>query len=208
MRPAIASERPHLTSGDLARLLHVDLKTIHNWVNQGHIFGRRTKGRHLRFDRTELVRFMRRFGYAIPPPLGKQVPQVLVHAPSKGGKAVAVSLRNVKHETRTGLFDVVLELTRGCYEVIVLDIDSTHRALRELVEALRSRADTRGLALVGTSRSVTRRRRFVVAWGGDAAVAPAGPGLMAAIRWLTGAKNVVCDDVLLAPPQTGAEGAY
>jgi excisionase family DNA binding protein len=199
VRAGVARERPHLTSGDLARLLHVDLKTIHNWVNQGHILGQRTKGRHLRFDRTELVRFMRRFGYPIPAPLAKARPHVLIEAQEGAKKTLLASLRRVTHETRAGIFDVVLELTSGSYEIVVLDIDRTQRApIQQLVAALRRRADTRGLALVGMSRSSSRRRHFV-ADGGDAAVASSGPGLLAAIRWLTGTKDMtVANGVMLS----------
>ena len=59
-----------LTAGDLSRILHVDLKTVHNWVAAGHLFGRRTAGRHLRFARASVVRFARQYGYPIPTGLG------------------------------------------------------------------------------------------------------------------------------------------
>lgn len=42
-------------ASDMARMCNVDLKTIHNWVEKGHVQAGRTPGRHLRF-RPEVVR--------------------------------------------------------------------------------------------------------------------------------------------------------
>ena len=55
-----------LTSGDLARSLAVDLKTVHRWVQRGVLRGHRTKGGHLRFRRVEVVRFLRQRRLPIP----------------------------------------------------------------------------------------------------------------------------------------------
>ena len=182
------AESPGFTSGDLARMLHVDLKTIHNWVNQGHIFGRRTKGRHLRFARTEVVRFMRRYGYAIPAEVGDLPPRVLVgrrHKLSGPGK-------NIDQTTTSGLFEVLLAAAAGHHEVVVLDLDGHQTAvIDELLAALRAWPFTRGIALVGISRQTVRRRRFVEQ-GGDVALGPQQTAsLLPAIRWLVGgAANV------------------
>ena len=55
-----------LTSGDIARSLKVDLKTVHRWVRRGRMRGHRTKGGHLRFRRIEVVRFLRERRLRIP----------------------------------------------------------------------------------------------------------------------------------------------
>jgi hypothetical protein len=122
---------------------------------------------------------------------------VLIHATEAATRSLRTSLRRVTHRTKAGLFDVVLELTNGSYEIVVLDIDRTERApVNQLITALRRRADTRGLALVGMSRSEARRRRFVTD-GGDAAVSPAGSSVLAAIRWLTGVNGATSSDGVL-----------
>ncbi|HVU02319.1 MAG TPA: helix-turn-helix domain-containing protein [Polyangiaceae bacterium] len=171
-----------LTAGDLARLLEVDLKTIHNWVNQGHVFARRTEGRHLRFQRVEVVRFLRRFGYPVPGELGKTPPRVLVH--NEGARK---KIPGVEQHDGAGLFATVLEVASGFYEVLVLSLDAHEVAVvRELVLALRARPATRGVSVVGLSRKPARRSAFVD-HGGDVALAPGKSGSVAqAARWLTG----------------------
>ena len=58
-----------LTASQLARLCAVDLKTIHNWADKGAIRHYRTPGRHLRFRQVDVLEFLRRFGYPVPPEL-------------------------------------------------------------------------------------------------------------------------------------------
>lgn len=58
--------REHYTASEVAKLCEVDLKTIHNWADAGHIEGWRTPGRHLRFLRVNVVAFMKRNNYPIP----------------------------------------------------------------------------------------------------------------------------------------------
>jgi len=54
------------TAPEVAEILNVDLKTIHNWVNRGSIKAFRTPGRHLRIRRGDVLRFMKEFGYPVP----------------------------------------------------------------------------------------------------------------------------------------------
>lgn len=182
-RPQVAAPKARdLTAGDLARLLHVDLKTIHNWVNQGHVFARRTEGRHLRFQRVEVVRFLRRFGYPVPSLLGEAAPRVLVHR-----SRLKLRIPGVEQSETEGLFGTVLEAAAGDYEIVVFALDSHDAALtRELVQALRARPETRALSVVGMSRMPARRTDFV-RHGGDLALGPGNAGDVArAARFLTG----------------------
>jgi excisionase family DNA binding protein len=181
-----------LTAGDLARLLRVDLKTIHNWVNQGHVWARRTEGRHLRFQRVEVVRFLRQFRHPVPADLGSGPPRVLVHV-----ERSAIRIPNVEQTSGRGLIATVLEVALGAYEVVVFSLDSHDaRVTRELLGALRARPETRSLSLVGVSKHPARRADFVDA-GGDLALAPGKTQDMAlAVRFLIGASA--------APPRGAA----
>jgi len=172
-----------LTAGDLARLLRVDLKTIHNWVNQGHVWARRTEGRHLRFQRVEVVRFLRRFGHPVPADLGNGPPRVLVHA-----ERSVIRIPAVDQASSKGLIATVLEVALGSYEVVVFSLDShDSNVTRELLRALRTRPETRSLSLVGVSKHPARRTGFVDA-GGDLAIAPGKTrDMTAAVRFLIGA---------------------
>jgi excisionase family DNA binding protein len=55
-----------LTAPEVAKIVAVDLKTIHNWVNRGSLKAFRTPGRHLRIRRGDVLGFLREFGYPIP----------------------------------------------------------------------------------------------------------------------------------------------
>src|SRR5438309_3459332 len=65
------------TASQLARLCHVDLKTIHNWADKGEIRHFRTPGRHLRFRRLDVLDFLRKYGYPIPDVLRMGKPKVV-----------------------------------------------------------------------------------------------------------------------------------
>jgi excisionase family DNA binding protein len=45
-----AAPRPWLTSGQVARRLHVAPETVARWANQGRLEHRRTPGGHRRYD--------------------------------------------------------------------------------------------------------------------------------------------------------------
>jgi excisionase family DNA binding protein len=53
------------TAQDVARFCEVDLKTIHHWAQAGKIAHHRTDGRHLRFRRNDVVRFLRAHDYPL-----------------------------------------------------------------------------------------------------------------------------------------------
>lgn len=189
-----------LTAGDLARLLAVDLKTIHNWVKQGQIVAHRTLGRHLRFQRVQVVRFLRRTGRPVPREIGRAPARVLVHtAPGKPRRisdGATVTLA-------PGLFPAALEAGSGDYEVMVLELDRDKPTLtRELVGALRERPKTRPLAIIGLSQSARRRHEFL-ACGGDIALSSAATGLVGAIRWLTGGASELPRGVTMTAPSSG-----
>jgi excisionase family DNA binding protein len=60
-------------ASELADLCKVDLKTIHNWVDKGHLAAFRTPGRHLRFKAADVLAFMTKFGYPVPAALTADV---------------------------------------------------------------------------------------------------------------------------------------
>src|SRR5262245_39282550 len=170
-------------------MLHVDLKTIHNWVAAGHLRGRRTEGRHLRFGRPEIVRFMRQFGYPVPPPLTHQRPRVLVIVDGRD-RTPARRDWDVAH----GPFTASLQLGAGAHEVAVAHLGAfSSSSIASWVAAVRSHDVTECVGLVGVGDSPQRRRAFLAA-GGDAALPPnRAAALTSVIGWLTGA--------IAAPPR-------
>lgn len=71
--------RPGLTytAQDVARFCEVDLKTVHHWAERGRVPHHRTEGRHLRFRRNDLVRFLRAHGYPMPDAVTSVRPRVI-----------------------------------------------------------------------------------------------------------------------------------
>ncbi len=67
-----------LTASRVAEFCQVDLKTIHNWAERGRIPHFRTPGRHLRFRREDVLDFLRKYGYPIPPEIAGRRPRVLL----------------------------------------------------------------------------------------------------------------------------------
>ena len=187
------------TSGDMARLLHVDLKTIHNWVGYGYITGTRTSGRHLLFERTEVVRFMRGFGYPTPPSVSKAAPRVVYHL-AQGAKKPTKSLgRGLDLLVCEGPEASLLAFGGGEREVFVLDadkLDSKH-ALKVLA-SIREWETTKTMGFVALSRKPATRKAFIDA-GADAALAPSEADLRATILWLTGVEKAPSSKVALPP---------
>jgi hypothetical protein len=60
-----------LTATAFAQICQVDLKTIHAWVEKGPIPCIQSPGRHRRFAVVEVVAFLRRWGFPVPPTLLK-----------------------------------------------------------------------------------------------------------------------------------------
>ena len=60
----------------LANFCEVDLKTVHHWADRGKVPHFRTDGRHLRFRRNDVVRFLRAHGYPLPDALVRARPTV------------------------------------------------------------------------------------------------------------------------------------
>jgi len=55
-----------LTVSDASKLCGVSLKTITNWIEQGHIKAHKTVGGHRRILREDLYRFMKEHGIPLP----------------------------------------------------------------------------------------------------------------------------------------------
>ncbi len=64
------------TAQALADFCEVDLKTVHHWADRGKVPHFRTDGRHLRFRRNDVVRFLRAHGYPLPDALVRARPTV------------------------------------------------------------------------------------------------------------------------------------
>jgi excisionase family DNA binding protein len=66
----------------VADFCEVDLKTVHHWADRGKVPHFRTDGRHLRFRRNDVVRFLRTHGYPLPDQLVRARPTVALALPN------------------------------------------------------------------------------------------------------------------------------
>jgi hypothetical protein len=162
-------------------MLHVDLKTIHNWVDAGHLTGRRTEGRHLRFARPVVTQFMRRFGYPIPPSLSRFPASVLYVSK----KAPRLGSRAWQHVST--LNAAALRLGGDTFEIAVIELDGFGvDAVKEWVSAVRGFHLSLDVALVGVSDKPLRRKGFLT-MGGDVAAGGAALGVVDKVAtWLVG----------------------
>lgn len=58
----------YLRATDLAACCDVDLKTVHNWCNEGEVKHFRSPGRHIRLDPADVIKFLEGYGYKVPAP--------------------------------------------------------------------------------------------------------------------------------------------
>jgi len=165
---------------------HVDLKTIHNWVTQGHIQGSRTKGRHLRFERNRVVRFMREYGYPLPSYLGTPALRVLVESSLRGAWLTALR-KAARVVDAPGLFACSLVLSAEPCEVAIVGLDQGLSHVLDFCQAVTNWGPTSGVALVGVGSRPRARQAFLAA-GGNATLAPArSSDVKVLVQYLVGA---------------------
>jgi hypothetical protein len=166
--PNVLCHQSVLTAGDLARALHVDLKTVHNWVRRGVLFGSRTGGRHLRFQRLDVIRALRSANRPIPRELCVQSPQVTLVGFGSQADVVPSGV------AAQSLLDAALQLVVQEHDVLCVNLDAFElSSLCELVAAVRRHPHTRGRGVLGVSVSPGRSEAFLQA-GGDLVVSSAG----------------------------------
>jgi excisionase family DNA binding protein len=138
-----------ISATELAAYCAVDLKTIHNWTNGGKIPGWRTKGRHLRFRRLDVVDFLRSYEFALPEALRSARPRVTVI--DADGQALSATRKALTRRFDVdGFEDVVaglVGLTAADPEVLVLG-DVSPLAIEGLIARLGALASTRSARIV------------------------------------------------------------
>jgi excisionase family DNA binding protein len=167
-----------LTAGQIARILGIDLKTVHNWAERGKLRGPRTKGRHLRVLHAEVVRLARRRGTVLPAEFTERPLQVALVG--YAADAPAPGMTSFPH-----FFDGLLAVSSGDFDVAVLPLERlSGTVLAELMAALHKRPLTLGIGLVGVGADAEAGAQFR-AVGGDVWV-PAMDGLSGALRFISG----------------------
>jgi excisionase family DNA binding protein len=138
-----------VSAQELARYCGVDLKTIHNWANKGKIEGIRTKGRHLRFRRLDVVDFLRSYEFPLPDALRAGSARVAIIDGAWGDlEALRKTLgRRFEVETFADPVEGLVRLGGFDAEVVVLG-DVAPLDLRSVIGSLRMTDATRSARIV------------------------------------------------------------
>jgi excisionase family DNA binding protein len=154
-----------LSSVQVARLCGVDNKTIHHWADRGKIPSTRTRGRHLRFYRLDVVDFLRAYEFGVPDALRTAKLRVLLVDADAG--ALAAMRRSLGRRFEVASFEHVVDGLLGLHasapEIIVLG-DVAPLSAADIVARLRVVETTRHVRVLATSEDSA---------GADA-VAPSG----------------------------------
>jgi excisionase family DNA binding protein len=130
----------------VADFCEVDLKTVHHWADRGKIEHHRTEGRHLRFRRNDVVRFLRAHGYPLPDALVRARPTLAVALASAPLEEGALSAEEVIRRLgsrfslrRHGSGALALaHLVADAPDAVVLALDDPTLALPAALAALKS----------------------------------------------------------------------
>jgi excisionase family DNA binding protein len=160
---------PFFTASQVARLCHVDLKTIHNWANKGQIRHFRTPGRHLRFRRADLLEFLRRYGYPVPDVLRGGKPKVVVVDDDPGALAAIRRALGRRFEVTTfqDPFDALVAIGTLEPDAIVLDVQMKAMDGIRCLERLRAIEATSQIRTVVFSSQGDKRRAAMDAGAND-----------------------------------------
>ncbi len=164
------------TAQDVARFCEVDLKTVHHWADRDKVAHFRTEGRHLRFRRNDVVRFLCAHGYPIPTELASVRPSVAVaSAPTPDGTATLDDLTrrlSPKFAVRTypSAAVAIAHLVADAPDAIVASADDPSWSDAHTIAALKGAAPTAWItiAVVG----VEERTALARAAGAEICVAP------------------------------------
>lgn len=142
------------TAQDVAHFCEVDLKTVHHWADRGKVVHHRTEGRHLRFRRNDLVRFLRGLGYPIPPALSATRPVVALPpppSPEAWGIAVDDLARKLGSRLRVRRYAsavaAVAHLLAEAPCALVLSLDDPSLAGAMTIAALKAAPETAWVAV-------------------------------------------------------------
>ncbi|MET0591904.1 MAG: response regulator [Polyangiaceae bacterium] len=157
------------TASEVARFCHVDLKTIHNWVEKGEIRHFRTPGRHLRFRRHDVVDFLHKYGYPIPEQLRGAKPKVAV---LDGDPTVLAAVRRAlgrRFEVTTfgDPFEALVGIGAARPDALVLDLALPGIDAMRFLERIKAIEATAPIRLIVYSAQDQQRRTALDAGASD-----------------------------------------
>jgi excisionase family DNA binding protein len=129
------------TAQDVAGFCEVDLKTVHHWADKGKVPCFRTEGRHLRFRRNDLVRFLRAHGYPIPDAIARARTSIGFALAADLELAKKLAARFTVRRHASGI-SAVAQLGVDEPDALVLTLDDPSLGGAAAIAALRSTPET------------------------------------------------------------------
>ncbi|HMI87739.1 MAG TPA: helix-turn-helix domain-containing protein [Polyangiaceae bacterium] len=157
------------TASEVARFCHVDLKTIHNWVEKGEIRHFRTPGRHLRFRRLDILDFLHKYGYPVPESLRGGKPKVAVLDADPGVFAAVRRALGRRFEVIAFAdpFEALIGIGTARPDALVLDLALAGVDPLRFVERLKTIDATAPIRLIVYSSQEQLRREALDAGASD-----------------------------------------
>jgi excisionase family DNA binding protein len=157
------------TASEVAKFCHVDLKTIHNWVEKGEIRHFRTPGRHLRFRRLDILDFLHKYGYPVPEPLRGAKPRVAVLDPDPTVLAAVRRALGRRFEVSAFAdpFEALIGIGAARPDALVLDLGLPGVDTLKFVERLKSIDTTASIRVIVYSTQDAQRRAALEAGAND-----------------------------------------
>jgi excisionase family DNA binding protein len=157
------------TASELARFCHVDLKTIHNWVDKGEIRHFRTPGRHLRFRRLDVLDFLHKYGYPIPEALRGSKPKIAVLDADPGVLAAVRRALGRRFEVTAFAdpFEALVGIGSARPDALVLDLALPGMDALRFLERLKALDATAPIRLIIYSSQDQQRRAALDAGASD-----------------------------------------
>lgn len=169
---AVIDQKKELfTASEVARFCQVDLKTIHNWAERGEIRHFRTPGRHLRFKRTDVLDFLRKYGYPIAEGLFLGKPRVCVIAEDAElreqiGRALLQRFEVISYNE---IVDALIAVGNDTPDAMVFDIEKSQIEAIRCIKRLKNADATRHVRIVVCASEEAAREQSLQA-GASAAV--------------------------------------
>jgi excisionase family DNA binding protein len=157
------------TASELAKFCHVDLKTIHNWVEKGEIRHFRTPGRHLRFRRVDILEFLHKYGYPVPEPLRGAKPRVAVLDPDPAVLAAVRRALGRRFEVSTFAdpFEALIGIGAARPDALVLDLALPGVDALQFVHRLKTIETAASIRVIIYSAQDAQRRAALDAGAND-----------------------------------------
>ncbi len=152
----------------IANFCDVDLKTVHHWADRGKVPHFRTEGRHLRFRRNDVVRFLRGHGYPLPDELVRARPTVglallpfmLQSAPLSLDEVVKRCGSRFAVRRHASSVTALTHLVADPPDALVLGLDDPAISCPRVIRALKADSATAFLfvAVIGAEESLAEAR--------------------------------------------------